>query len=1252
MSARAQWKRRGRVFETWRGVGGLIGAAFVAVSGAGAGATPDGATPVVARVNPALALRLAAGPVKALSPAAGSVIELRGGAEPLEGEVQGAGAAGLVVALKRAGVERTQTVPWSEVRAVRGGTLDADGARWLAAGEALWRARTRIARGDWSLADAPLEQAFNAWRGAPPSADGLLAAAFRAEALLRVGRTAEAVAPAFETLRLLRANVVPREGVTLPLRVADAALLLPPGIAPTAISPAEGVQAAKDLRALDLSADAALRAVAESYAAALQGTPRETATEARSDAATRPALAALDALRDARGTDAKTRAAGRAALAKARRTMPAWFEPWARYAIGASLANEAAEGLRDRGLVMLLSVAACNGRDEPWLAARARAESARILAAAGDPAGARRLAPLAGAGASAGESTIAPIAVALAAPTRTEEAVPRELCDATAEFLQRNALEGLVLTHLEAQLEAEVDPESRAILVARLATILAARLEREDDPADRDAMLARSMKLIGRFDEGSEPLRLVVLRSQHRAAQRAAEDRRAGRVDDAAARAAQQQFDHLVKDFTALSGRTSKARERTDREVGRSTGVTAEELAGKSAREEEIARSAQFFRAWAQYYSAWLGRDLGDAGWRARAETAMTWFAALIEPGKVAVDPSEVSVDLRSNEGFASAILGTALTASLYQTGATADAWLALLDSPGTHASVRAKLPSWRMASLLDRGDFKGSLALLAQDGDGAQGIPMALIAAARAVRSPEAPGAADLLTEAVGQLAAAGRLRDLAMIDAASAGAGTPSGAPGAGGAGATAEQGAGALLFAGVRAAAQAQRLQQAGDAAGAKEAWTRAAEALAAAAVPGAPAAVASGARSLQAWALRGAGRASEAGEAFLASARAATGERAGDAMWMAVLAFDEASRSGVGDAMAKRADDTAAEIIERLPETAGAVRARAWRVVRSATPSVKDIDALLGDRVPPELAPAARRAAFEGLYRRYRTLTGDEKSAAARRALAAGDDQPMGAGAEGTLELRRRIELALALDDRVRALDALAAVEARTENDPALARELAPELAARRVQVASLDGRLDEARLAAEAMDASTAWGRLAWQSLLAAVLRDPAASPAARAAVARAVVRAQPRPPVPETVMWARANAELARAQQPQVDGPGAAAALAAALRDAPQTPALLLADADLRGATGDAAGAAECVRAVLAMAEVPSPAWFEAKAIQIEALAQANSAQARAALAQVRQLGGGYGSGPVAARLVALEARLSGAAPSAREGVR
>jgi hypothetical protein len=315
----------------------------------------------------------------------------------------------------------------------------------------------------------------------------------------------------------------------------------------------------------------------------------------------------------------------------------------------------------------------------------------------------------------------------------------------------------------------------------------------------------------------------------------------------------------------------------------------------------------------------------------------------------------------------------------------------------------------------------------------------------------------------------------------------------------------------------------------------------------------------------------------------------------------------------------------------------VRARAWRVTRAESPATEDIDALLGGSVPAELAPAARRAAVDGLYRRFRSSGGDERRAAARRALAAGDDEPVGAGSEGVLELRRRIEMAIALDDAVRASDALMLLAARVER-PAPA--LVDEMSARRAQVAALEGRLDDARREAASLDPAGPWGRVASASLLAAVVRSPEATDALRAEVARAVVKGQPQPGASETCAWLHAEAGLARAGGGGFDRAGALEA-ALQVRAAPGgSVTVMLAEADLRGATGDRAGEATLLRDVLSRERTGSDAWFEAKAMQVEALAASDPARARAMLEQVRQLASGFGDGPVADRLRALDVRL------------
>lgn len=1152
--------------------------------------------------------------------ACADAVVLHGGERTLDGTVVRSGPSGIELRVRKDGLESTLLTPWSEVREVRGESAR-DAADWVAAGNDLWRGRIRVQRGDWPLALEPLERAFARWRGAAPTHDGLLAAVGCAEARIRAGRAADAVLPAFEALRLLRAGIAfaPGDGriADAVARISDPSVPLPPALAPNGFAAADAARARDALASFDAAGDEGLSAVVAAYAGALEGGPARAVAKAgvRIDAPANLAATALDALRGARAAPAAERGAALSSLARVRRSMPAWFEPWSRLAVGCALAADADATLRDRGKVLLASIAACDSVEAPDLAARAEGERRRPTVPPPDG------------GTLAGQP--------MQGQPRPEVAVPHEDSDATAAWLEARGEADLLLAHLEAQLEQASDAGDRAVLVGRLASILAARLEREDDETRRDALLARALGLVKRNADGSEPLRLAILRAQHRAAQRTAEDRRAGRGTDRECATALEEFRTLVREFGTLATAGERARVGANRDASAEVGTRAEESLARAGRAEELVRNAQFFRAWAHYYAAWLARELGQPDWRTQADEAMRRFAELIEPGKAALDPSEVSEDLRGNEGFASAILGSALAASLVQTGATADAWLALLDAPRTNLAIRAKLPSWRMASLLDRGDLQGALALLRAEGDGPQGTSMALIAAARAGRMPDAAGAADLLTESVGRLAAAGRLRDLSLIAVA----------PG------IEPTGAGARLFAAVRSSAEANRLREQGDAPGAEAAWARAAQDLEGALGSDAPPSVAAGARSLRGYVLRGAGRLEEAADAFLEASRALADERAGDARWMAVLCLEEAARTpGATAEVAARRDATIAAIVADLPASGAAVRARAWRVTRSDLPLAADIDALLDDRVPVELAPAARRAALEGLYRRFRATQGEDRRSAARRALLAGDDIALGGGDEGTLDLRRRLEMSVAIADRTRAADSLAALEARaaTMADPGSLRD---EIVARRAQVACVEGRLSDALAEVAKLDASSTWGRVAAHALRAEALRLPSTPAEVRTAAARAVCLGNATPSAADAALWLRGEAELLRAGSKGIDRDGASRAAAEALRANPGAVEPLLADAEFRAASGDAAGAERVLRSVLSGAPAGSEAWLLAKAMQIEAIAAQDPARARSVLEQVRRIGG-FGSGEAQRRFVLLDARLPAAGTTAPGGSR
>jgi hypothetical protein len=312
--------------------------------------------------------------------AVADTVELRGGSPAVDGEVAGATAAGVDLAQG----SRRVTIPWSEVRTVRGDALPADVARWLAAGEALWRARLRVMRDDWPLADEPFARAHAAWAGGPACVDALFAAAGLSESRLRAGKPDEAVAPAFEAIRLRRvlgAAAADGPGTAasdamrlVDERASDPAVPIPRLIPPMALAPEEAARARAALEAFVAPQDPDLERVVRAWAAVVgDAAPAAIPAGQKLGADARNALSALEAVRASQSADPAERAGGLGALARARRQMPAWFEPWARSAVGAALVRDADPVQRARGEVLLASVVATDAEGEPMLAARASA---------------------------------------------------------------------------------------------------------------------------------------------------------------------------------------------------------------------------------------------------------------------------------------------------------------------------------------------------------------------------------------------------------------------------------------------------------------------------------------------------------------------------------------------------------------------------------------------------------------------------------------------------------------------------------------------------------------------------------------------------------------------------------------------------------------------------------------------------------------------------------------------------------------
>lgn len=384
-------------------VGGVAvpGAAQGVAQGAAQGVTQGGAFSAAHAANASPVAAPAAAPT--VAPASPRVVDRislskRGVGEAVAGTLVRTGPEGVTLRVARNGVEREETVPWSDVRAVTGAT-GAEVDAWLPAGESLWRGRARVRRGDWALAIEPLERAAAAWRGASATPDGAAAALALTQALVQSGRLGAALPVAYEALRCLRAGVMVPPWAEGGATLVDVQRAIPAAVPPMSVSPEETAPAAAALRGFDARGDAALAESALLMAVLLDriGAEAAPAASAPSGGAARlpererQGVAFLEALAQAGASSPETRAAARRTLGSMRRTLPAWSEPWIRYALGESLCQERDRAAQERGVVLLLSVEVADRAIAPRLAAAAGRRAARALQILGAAAAAERV---------------------------------------------------------------------------------------------------------------------------------------------------------------------------------------------------------------------------------------------------------------------------------------------------------------------------------------------------------------------------------------------------------------------------------------------------------------------------------------------------------------------------------------------------------------------------------------------------------------------------------------------------------------------------------------------------------------------------------------------------------------------------------------------------------------------------------------------------------------------------------------------
>ncbi|MBX3374270.1 MAG: hypothetical protein KF817_10580 [Phycisphaeraceae bacterium] len=323
-----------------------------------------------------------ASPAAPSAPMSVSTVERRGGAPPLVGAIERIDDAGVRLVPDGpigAPVEPAIVVPWDRVRAIRGPReRDPEWIARRAMAEDLWRARTRLERGDHVLAE-PL---FERWERVLRSTTGESALVVQ-EGLLRCrlarGDLAGAVVPALESSRLRGAGFAVEAYRALPV-VIDERTGLAPQAAPFFTSRAAAMRLARDLAAYDPQGDPEAAERARLYLAAVRrqlgdGGPVTLAGPPPRGRAERiPALFAriVDSMAppDPDGSRPAAVAGAVAALEtiSADPAQPAWARAWADAAVGRARLLDADPQTRERGILALLRVPARHAADQPVLA--------------------------------------------------------------------------------------------------------------------------------------------------------------------------------------------------------------------------------------------------------------------------------------------------------------------------------------------------------------------------------------------------------------------------------------------------------------------------------------------------------------------------------------------------------------------------------------------------------------------------------------------------------------------------------------------------------------------------------------------------------------------------------------------------------------------------------------------------------------------------------------------------------------------
>jgi tetratricopeptide (TPR) repeat protein len=551
--------------------------------------------------------------------------------------------------------------------------------------------------------------------------------------------------------------------------------------------------------------------------------------------------------------------------------------------------------------------------------------------------------------------------------------------DRTAGWLEARGFDELLAQHLEIGLEAAVgNAVERSRIAGRLARTYARLLGTEKDEARRAAIVDRSRRIIDIVPPAEVgELQVALVRNRYIRASRIMEDDRIGRAEPAEVAAA-------VEELAELADQLEMVRRRAVDEAAREARRQRRRVDSRVERQLELGAAAGLIEGWTRYY---VGRNTGE---RRQFELAQSALGAVLQGDSPIPDVAEVSVDLQAIEGFANAMLANAMVTSALDSPSVAAKWFDRLDMSVTNAAVRRATPGWRLASLIDAGDFSTAESmfremLAADQARGAETLPIAWIrlAAVGALRKASTAAQAMPLGKlAMATLAARGELGQVRGLAADF-------------GLEALGEEG---FIFGYVRGLERNQRAidaRESGDEAAAINAFEDSIRLLQAALKESDAEAFAdagNSARLMIGWNLLEVGRTEDAADAFEQVASRVVGRSRSDALWGAIVALDRVVAAGGprADAAAARRDALSERFLDAFPADDRAPTLVIRRLAMDEKPDEDALSVLLSlPKEHPNWALARRRAVL-ALYRAFREASDEERTSTGRRMLEVADE----------------------------------------------------------------------------------------------------------------------------------------------------------------------------------------------------------------------------------------------------------------------